>query len=252
VAPAVVSGTTYTVTLTDPTGGTSTGTFAATTGAGGCAPTIASFAPGCGSAGNTVVITGTNLIGSDLAGAKVGFSPYTPAAVSGDPGMAAHTVPDVDEPTSLSVVVPTGAADGKIQVTTAVDTDPNTLGVQGAFSTTNFEVPPPDCAPVTTPTHARSITLSLRKHLVARGKVSSTEDPAFTDCVAGVPVRIQHRVSGHWKTVGKTTTSDTGAYKKSIKDKPGKYRAKAVKVALATGTTITDICLGARSRVVKN
>jgi hypothetical protein len=75
--------------------------------------------------------------------------------------------------------------------------------------------------------HTRNITLSLRRHLVAHGRVSSPEDPPFTDCVASVPVRIQRRVSGRWGTVGRTTTTDTGVYKKRIKDRPGKYRSVA-------------------------
>ena len=106
VVPAVVAGTSYAVTLTDSTGGTSTGTFAGTDPAvspGGCAPTITSFTPNCGAAGTTVVITGTNLLDADLDGATVGFNPYT--GVIGD---ATHTVPDVDTTTSLSVIVPTG------------------------------------------------------------------------------------------------------------------------------------------------
>ena len=120
------------------------------------------------------------------------------------------------------MVVPSGAADGPIRVSTFNDV----LGEGVVLSGTAFEVPPPevDCFPLD---HARSITLSLRRHLVAQGRVSSNEDPAFTDCVASVPVRIQRRVSGRWRTVGRTTTTDTGAYKKRIKDRPGKYRSVA-------------------------
>jgi len=213
---------------------------------GGCAPTITSFLPTCGPAGTVVTITGTNLLkGDSPTGGDVRFSPYGDTEAL---GFATHTNTGAESPTSLQVLVPSGAADGPIRVSTYN----NTIAEGAALSATLFAVPPPDCPVVGPVEHARSVTLALRKHLVARGKVSSTEDPAFTDCVAGVPVRIQHRVSGHWKTVGKTTTSDTGAYKKAIKDKPGKYRAKAVKVALATDTTVTDICLGATSRVVKN
>jgi hypothetical protein len=220
--PALAAGTTYNVTLTDPTaptGGTTTGTFLSTTGAGACAPTIASFTPICGSAGTTVVLTGTNLIGPGLVGGEVRFSPYAAAQI------AAHTVPDVDEPTSLSVVVPTGSADGRIQVTT--------FGTAGgtAFSATNFEVPPPDClaGPVT---HARSISLTLRRHLVAKGTVTVADDTA--ECIAGVSVKVQRRKKGGgWKNVGSASTTDAGKYKVSIKDRPGKYRALAPAVTLA-------------------
>jgi hypothetical protein len=235
--PAVVAGTTYTVTLTDPTGGTSTGTFAATSGAGGCAPTIASFTPTCGAAGTVVVITGTNLLDAGLDGATVTFNPYAAAQV------ATHTVPDVDTSTSLSVIVPTGSLDGKIQVGTNVDTDPNTAGVQGVFSATNFEVPPPDC--VAAAGHTRSISLKLKDKLVAKGTVKSTETTPFTDCVASVPVKIQRKVSGKWKTIAKTTTSDTGAYSRKVKNKKGKYRSIAVKTTVETD----ELCLKAKSPV---
>jgi hypothetical protein len=45
--------------------------------------------------------------------------------------------------------------------------------------------------------------------------------------------------------VGKTTTSDTGAYSKKIKNKKGKYRSLAVKTTLASG----DVCGKAKSPV---
>jgi hypothetical protein len=63
--------------------------------------------------------------------------------------------------------------------------------------------------------------------------------------VASVPVKIQRKVSGSWKTVGKTTTSDTGAYSKKIKNKKGKYRSIAVKTTLEGG----EVCLKAKSPV---
>jgi IPT/TIG domain len=238
VVPALTAGTNYTVQVTDPSGtNTAGGTFLGTgTAAGGCAPTIASFTPVCGTAGDVVTITGTNLLGSSLTGGDVFFSPYAAAAT--------QPVPDMSEPTSIQAIVPSDAADGPIEVLTAVDTDPNTAGVQGVFSATDFQVPPPDCAPVGG--HGRSITLKLKGHLVAKGKVSLTDSTdTFTDCIAGVPVKIQRKASGHWKTVGKTTTTDTGAYKKGIKNKHGKYRSLAPKV-----TVSGQACSKAKSRTV--
>ena len=94
--------------------------------------------------------------------------------------------------------------------------------------------------------HARAITFKLKKSGKASGVVSSTEDPAFTDCVAAVPVKIQKKKNGGgWKTVASTTTDDTGSYTTKIKGKPGKYRALAPKVSL--GDPVTDICLKAKS-----
>jgi hypothetical protein len=238
VPGALVEGTSYNLRVTNPAnapaGITSAATFLATTGAGGCAPTITSFTPTCGSAGSTVVITGTNLIDSDLDGGTVAFSPY------GVGQIATHTVPDVDDVTLLSVVVPSGSGDGPIGVATDV-------GV--VFSTANFLVPPPDCVPDTGNEHARSITFKINKSGAASGVVSSTEDPAFTDCVATVPVKIQRKTKSGWKNAGTTTTNDTGAYTKKVKSKPGKYRALAPKVSL--GDPVTDTCLKAKSGVRK-
>jgi hypothetical protein len=187
---------------------------------GGCSPTITFVTPCGGPAGTVVTIVGTNLLKSSgtaataPVGGDVRFAPYTATAT--------HTgAPET--PKQLSVLVPSDAANGPIRVSTFNDV----VGEGAVLSGLAFQVPPPDvtCSPVAD--HARSITLSLRRHLVAQGRVISNEDPAFTDCVASVPVRIQRRVSGPWRTVGKTTTTDTGTYKKRIKDRPGKYRSVA-------------------------
>ena len=79
----------------------------------------------------------------------------------------------------------------------------------------------------------------------ASGAVSSTEDPAFTDCVASVPVKIQRKTKSGWKNAGSTTTSDTGSYSLKTKGKPGKYRALAPKTSL--GDPVSGNCLKAKS-----
>ena len=231
VPETLLAGTSYNIRFDDPASPavTSTATFLSTAAGGACAPTVTSFTPTCGSAGDIVTITGTNLIGPGLVGAVVRFAPY-----SGD---AATVQPDVDTPTTLKRIVPTGVTDGPIRATTF-----SASGGQ-VFSATNFLTPPPDCP--TAVGHTRSISLKLKDKLVAKGTVKSTEDPAFTDCAASVPVKIQKKKSGSWKTVGKTTTSDTGAYSKKIKNKKGKYRSIAVKTTLEGG----EVCLKAKSPV---
>jgi hypothetical protein len=216
----------------------STSQFTLTTGAGACAPTITSFSPDCGLVGDTMTVTGTNLIdGTAFAGGLVEFSPFTGTPPTD--GIDATPTGAAVDTMSLSVLVPSGAADGPISVTT---------DVSEAFSATDFNVvtSAADCVPVVTE-HSRSITLKLRKHLTAKGKVTVTDD--FTECAASVPVKIQRKKpGGGWKTVKNTTTSATGSYAKKIKDRPGKYRAKATKVTLESG----DVCLKDVSPIVKH
>ncbi len=184
------------------------------------APTITSFTPLFGPVGTSVKITGTNFSGT-ISGAS-----FTTTSVTFNNVTATFVV---NSATQITATVPSTATTGPIKVTTPGGS---------ATSTTNFTV---------SKTHSRSITLSLRKHLVARGVVSVGD--GFTACAASVPVKIQRRVSGHWKAVGSTTTTSTGAYKKRIRDRVGKYRARATRVALNAGA---DVCSRATSPVRRN
>jgi IPT/TIG domain len=257
VVPALAPGTTYTVVLTQPSGtNTAGGTFLSTGLAGGapggCAPTITSFTPTCGSAGDVVTITGTNLLSADNldtnnSGGDVYFQNNTATET-----LASQPVPDLSEPTSISAIVPTGVADGPIHVFTNVDATPNTpLTVDGVFSAASFLTPPPDCVPVGGTTHARSISFKIKSSGKASGVVKSTEDPAFTDCAAAVPVKIQKKTNSGWKTVGKTTTSDTGSYAKKVKNPKGKQKFRALAPKVSLGDPVTDVCSKAKSATRK-
>ncbi len=68
----------------------------------------------------------------------------------------------------------------------------------------------------------RSVSLKLKKHLVAKGTVTASEP----ECVNGVTVKVQRKKSSGWKTVGKDTTDADGDYKEALDDKADKYRAK--------------------------
>jgi hypothetical protein len=247
---ALTPGAEYTITVSNNGGSaTSTTTFLSTTGVGTCAPTITSFLPTCGAAGTVVTITGTNLlldVAPDAATASTltvvswfNYADTTPS--TGNVG--ASTVPNTDTTTTLTRFVPTKAADGPISVETDVDS---------AFSASPYLVPPPDCVAAVPTSHARSISFKINKSGKTSGVVKSTEETAFTDCVAAVPVKIQKKKKGGgWKTVGTTTTNDTGAYTKKVKNKKGKqkYRALAPKVSL--GDPVTDVCLKAKSATRK-
>jgi hypothetical protein len=167
---------------------------------GGAAPTITSFAPTAGPVGTTVTITGTNLTGAT----SVKFNGVSATITS-------------NTATQIVTKVPTGATTGPITVTTAGGT---------ATSATNFTV--------TGPPHARTISLRLRDALVARGTVTVTD--GFAACADSVPVKVQRRVSGHWKTVKSTTTSSTGTYRIRLRNRHGRYRSVAPMVVKGTDT----------------
>jgi hypothetical protein len=237
----LTAGTTYNIKITNSGGSsTSTTTFLVTTGAGNCAPTITKLTPSCGGTNTSVVITGTNLLrdptpaaaGEDIAGGLVSFTPFT--------SNAAVVPPDSDTSTQLTRFVTSDAKDGPVRVT---------AGGGIGFSTDSFQVPPPDCKEAVP--FARSITLRLRDALVARGKVTAAAvtPAAPAGCTAAVPVKIQRRrAGGGWRTVGSTTTSDTGGYRKKIRNRHGKYRSLAPKLTLESG----DVCSRAVSKVVKH
>jgi hypothetical protein len=217
--------------------------FTDTSGSGDCAPTIASFTPICGTVGTTVTITGTNLIdGTAFDGAFTEFSPFTGTPPTD--GIDATHTGVAETQTSLSVLVPTGAKTGPI----SVETD-----VAETFSAADFTVVTDAtlCVPPTPTAHARSISFKIKKTGKASGVVSSTEDPAFTDCVAAVPVKIQRKKNGAWKTVGKTTTTDTGSYTKKVKNPKGKQKFRALAPKVSLGDPVTDTCSKAKSAVRK-
>jgi hypothetical protein len=256
VVPVLAVGTTYTAKLTQPSGAfTAGGTFLSTGlaggAAGGCAPTITSFTPTCSAAGVVVTITGTNLLdASNLSSNNSGGDVFFRNNAAGET-LASQPVPDLSEPTSISAIVPTGVADGPIRVLTDVDANPATAGLQGVFSTTSFLTPPPDCLEEGGTTHARSVSFKIKSTGKASGKVSSTEDPAFTECVAAVPVKIQRKTNSGWKTVGKTTTTDTGSYAKKVKNPKGKQKFRALAPKVSLGDPVTDTCTKAKSAVRK-
>jgi hypothetical protein len=71
--------------------------------------------------------------------------------------------------------------------------------------------------------HARQVSLSLKKHLQARGSVTASD--GFASCLDGEAVQIQRLKKGNWSTVRMATTVATGSYKAKLPDKAAKYRA---------------------------
>ena len=179
-------------------------------------PTITSFTPTSGNVGTSVTITGTNLTGVTA----VKFNGVT----------ATFTTSTA---TSVTATVPSSATTGKITVTTPGGT---------ATSATDFTV-------TTGPTkHNRTVTLALKKHLVASGTVKVSD--GFNGCRSNVTVKIQRLKNGAWTGVGSDKTASNGNYKVNLnKDKTGKYRAIAKKKTLNGGD---DVCVADTSKTVKH
>jgi hypothetical protein len=85
------------------------------------------------------------------------------------------------------------------------------------------------------------VSLKLKDALRATGRV--TVNDGFAACASRVPVKIQKRASGTWKTIKSVKTRRNGSYRSSLPDNAGKYRALAPAVR-AKG----DRCVRAVSR----
>ncbi len=175
------------------------------------APKISSFSPTSGRTGTAVTITGTAFTGATA----VRFG-----------GVGASFA--VNSATQISVTVPVGAVTGKISVTTPAGT---------GTSATTFTVLPTF--------HQRSISISLRRHLVVRGSVSAG---GFDACAGDARVRILRFMNGAWRTIATTLTNEEGNYRVRVADRPGRYRALAPRQTEGS----SDICGRAMSRVAFN
>jgi subtilisin family serine protease len=86
----------------------------------------------------------------------------------------------------------------------------------------------------------RMVSLRLRRHLVAAGRVDAPGAPS--SCFAGVRVNIRR----DGQQVAHTFTKDDGTFRVRIPDRNGRY--VAVLPLLTTGGAPPDVCLGARSK----
>lgn len=90
--------------------------------------------------------------------------------------------------------------------------------------------------------YARAVTLALKRHLKAQGTLTSDGPPS---CFASVPVEIQKRVSGNWKPLNTTNTTEAGSFKVALADKAGRYRAVVEPVTVDAQNT----CLAVESDI---
>lgn len=188
------------------------------------AASVTSFTPTCGPVGTVVTITGTGFNGG-VTGVIFDWDPNTQV------GTAATTWAIVND-TTATATVPVGATTGYILVATPGADTANTH----QFTVVADEA---DCAAKLQ--HDRSITLQLKNHLTAKGRV--TVGDGFIPCRSDITVKIQRRTNGKWKTVGTDKTTGVGDYRVNVADKPGKYRASIASDTLSSG----DTCAAAAS-----
>jgi hypothetical protein len=85
--------------------------------------------------------------------------------------------------------------------------------------------------------HSREVTIKFAHgSLIVSGKLSV--DDGTNKCRQNVSVQVQRRQDKKWKTKKTVTTNNSGNYSTTLKDKEGKYRARAVKVKKGN-----DVCL---------
>jgi hypothetical protein len=101
---------------------------------------------------------------------------------------------------------------------------------------------------VTGAEHPRNVSLRLRRHLRVSGTVTAVD--GYLACAKNVPVKIQRRPfsGGAWRSVIRLSTDASGSYAARVPDEAGRYRARAIRVQLASG----DICLRTTSAVVRH
>ena len=197
--------TTGPIAVTTPSGtGTSAIDFTVTASG---SPTVIGFVPTSGPVGTDVTIAGTD------------FTDATSVTFNGT--TASFTV-DSDE--SIRASVPAAATTGVIAVTTPSGTGTSAID----FVVTQREY------------HERSITLRLRRSLVAAGRVQAVDD--FGLCESDATVLIRRRSETRWRTVAITTTDADGAFRVRIRPLAGRYAAIAPRV-----DGDDDVCLRSSS-----
>lgn len=77
-------------------------------------------------------------------------------------------------------------------------------------------------APAEPVTHQVTISLSLRRHLIAKGALGPPD--GYLACTRGAPVAIfKKKATGGWRFIKGTTSNDYGRYRMRLPDKPGRY-----------------------------
>ena len=117
---------------------------------------------------------------------------------------------------------PSGSASGSPSASASPSPSPSATPSASAS-------PSPSPSPSPTPEPAeidRTVSLNLKKHLKASGRVKAPDDGSDA-CITNIKVTVQKKKKGKgWKNVDSDRTNADGKYSLGIPDKQGKYRAK--------------------------
>ena len=247
---ATESNETFTVTLSSPTGASlgapssSTVTIVDDDGTAAVLGFSAS-AYSVQEGGGSVTIT-VRRSGSETGSKSVNYATSDGSATAGsDYTTASGTLTFTEPDTSMTFVVPISddpsvEGDETVTLTLSGPTNGAVLGTSPATLTIGDD----DAAALVS--HDRSVGLRLRRHLRAKGTVSVPDGTA--GCYIGVPVAIQRKRSGAWKTIARVATNNQGNYRTRIPDRTGRYRAKVAGATLGNG----DTCSADRSGVKRH
>ncbi|MGH2661890.1 MAG: S8 family serine peptidase [Actinomycetota bacterium] len=95
--------------------------------------------------------------------------------------------------------------------------------------------------------HPRSVTLKLKKHLKAKGKVTVAD--GFAACVQSVAVEIERKVKKkRWRTIKTTATNAAGAFSTRLPDREARYRGRALETSVGADTCVSAASAGRRHR----
>jgi hypothetical protein len=139
-------------------------------------------------------------------------------------GLAASAFTVVSS-TQIRATVPPGAATGAISVVTPAGS-----------ATGDVEL---------VVLHDRTVTLDEYGRAGLRFGGAVTVDDGFAACAAGVPLTIQLRTHGHWRTVLSKDTWGRGGYGARVPYVDGHYRARVPRYTTAGG----DVCTAAASQI---
>lgn len=122
------------------------------------------------------------------------------------------------------------------------DPEPTPTGTPSPEPTETVD---PDPEPQVT-AHPMTISIALRKHLVVKGALLAED--GFAACEAGAPVDILRYSRGEWRFVERTTSSATGGFRATVRDRSGLYAAVSPEGLLGA----SDLCELGTSRIVRH